>query len=266
MFSENCVNEIVYMTAPNIHAVHAFTTRFGGVSSGIFASLNLGLGLGDDLGSVKENYERICGALQVSSSSLVRSSQVHGASIRTVYGADCGGFYSPPCCEADGMITRDAGVTLIVYSADCVPILLHDPCRGVFGAVHAGWRGTAANAVGAAVRKMAAEFGCVPADIKAAVGPCISKCCYEIGQEVSESLRLTLGSEAENCLSTLGGRIMADLSEANRILLLKAGLWDITASGECTSCLGEKYWSHRRTKGQRGSQAAVIYSTGITKP
>ena len=261
MFTENQTNEIVYMTAPNIQATHAFTTRPGGVSRGFFASLNLGLSSGDDIDCLKENYERLCNGLSISSGSLVRSRQIHGARIRTVTCVDCGKLNSPPEYEADGMITRDSGVALIVFTADCVPILLHDPCRNVIGAVHSGWRGTAANIAGAAVGGMESAFGCAPSDIMAAVGPCISKCCYEVGPEVAEALRLSLGKEAESCLEAKGEKFMADLSEANRLLLARAGLRDITVSGECTSCLSDKYWSHRRTKGRRGSQAAVIALT-----
>ena len=165
--------------------------------------------------------------------------------------------------ESDGMITREAGVALMVFTADCVPILLHEPVRGAIGAIHAGWRGTAKDIAGAAVRKMVEEFGCSPAQMKAAIGPAISKCCYETDSEVPDALRDILAIAAQDCIAIRGDKYAIDLKEANRLLLLRAGLTDIVVSDECTSCLGSKYWSHRRTKGIRGSQAAVILRNKI---
>jgi len=168
------------------------------------------------------------------------------------------GLYAPPKCEADGQITRSPGVALTVFTGDCVPILLHDPVTSAIGAVHAGWRGTAADAVGAAVRKMMEEYGCTPGDIRAAIGPSISKCCYETDNDVAEALRNMLGEAAENCLTVQGKKYMTDLKKANHLLLSRAGVQNISISEECTSCQSDKYWSHRKTKGQRGSQAAII--------
>ena len=267
-FSENNVDGVIYMTAGNIKTTHAFTTRFGGVSSGAFESLNLGLNLGDSPDNVKKNYELVSEALKISPGSFVRSNQVHGTDIRVVTRADCcapNAFgppalcpLSPPPRAADGLVTRDRCVALTIFTADCVPILLHDPVRSVIGAVHAGWRGTAADIAGAAVRKMAGEFSCRPADITAAVGPAISVCCYDTDSDVADALRAALGDSAEYCIAPRSNKYMINLKEANRILLVKAGLRSIFVSDECTSCQSGKYWSHRRTKGVRGSQAAII--------
>jgi YfiH family protein len=147
----------------------------------------------------------------------------------------------------------------MVFSADCVPILLHDPIRNVVGAIHAGWRGTAENIAGDTVRKMVSEFGCAPGEISAAIGPCISKCCYETDRDVVSALIKALGEEeAAGCITTNNSKYMVDLKETNRLLLQRSGLCDIMVSEECTSCQNDKYWSHRRTNGQRGSQAAII--------
>jgi len=248
----------VYMTAPSIKATHAFTTRFGGVSQGIYSSLNLGINCGDDPANVRENYRLICRALDISEYDVVCSNQIHGTHIRVVTREDCGGLLKIKPQEADGLITCDAEVALMVFTADCVPILLHDHARGAIGAVHAGWRGTALNIAGAAIKRMVEEFHCDPADIRAAIGPCISRCCYETGQDVADALRGALGEAADRCVAVRGEKYMADLKESNRLLLERAGLRDITISGECTSCRSEKYWSHRRTNGKRGSQIAII--------
>ena len=259
------------MTAPNITATHAFSTRFGGVSSGIFASLNLGLNTDDDLSNVKENYKRLCDAISASNNAvniscdeIVFSNQVHGTHIRTVTDSDCGALFTPGKPQADGLITNTPGTALMVFTADCVPILLHDPLTGTISAVHAGWRGTAAGIAGIAVQKMITDFGCDPKNIKAAIGPCISACCYEVGSDVADSLQKAFcdvdihkipKQENENIKET---KYKVDLKEYNRLILFKAGLRDILVSDECTCCSNDKYWSHRFTKGKRGSQVSVI--------
>jgi len=262
MFTQQTTHGVAYMAAPNIDAVHAFTTRTGGASDGAFASLNLGLNRGDDPVRVKENYGRLCRALGISDMDIVTARQVHGADVEVVTRKNCDQVYAPTMREADGMITQDPGVALMIFTADCVPILLHDPVRGVIGAVHAGWRGTVADIAGAAARKMAGQFGCE--DISAAIGPCISKCCFETGEDVAEALYKTLGQEAESCVRRCAGKFMVDIKEANRILLMRAGLSaaNIAVSDECTFCQNGKYWSHRRTSGERGSQAAIIVMRG----
>ena len=247
-----------FTTSPNIKTAHAFTTRHGGVSSGVYATLNLGLSHGDDPGCLKENYAIISRALNIPNGSFVYSKQTHGTHIRLVTSADsCQPIY-PSTYEADGMLTMDSGLALVVFTADCIPILLHDPTCGVIGAVHAGWRGTVAGIAGAAVKKMTQEFGCDPANIKAAIGPGVSKCCYETGADVASAMRAALGASAETCLEPFGEKYKTDLKEANRLQLLRAGLCDIHVSSECTSCSNHKYWSHRKTDGPRGSQAAII--------
>ena len=261
---ENTSNGVVYMTSPNIHTTHAFTTRFGGVSSGIFESLNLAHRTGDEPENVKENYARLCRALGISIDDIVCSDQVHGTYIRVATRDDRAGLFTPArhasvaSRQADGLITQTPGVALMVFTADCVPILLHDPEKHAVGAVHAGWRGTVSDIVGVAVRTMESEFGSSPADIKAAIGPCISKCCYETDADVTDALRAALPGVYDRCFTQHGNKYMVDLKEANRLLLAKAGLNDIVVSSECTSCSSNKYWSHRKTNGLRGSQAAVI--------
>ena len=257
-FTENNVDSVVYMTAPDIATTHAFTTRYGGASNGIFDSLNLGMRLGDDPDNVTENYNRICHALGITINAIVCSNQVHGTGIRVVTREDRGRLFLPNPHQSDGLITNVSDVSLLIFTADCTPILLYDPVRRAAGAVHAGWRGTVADIAGAAVKKMTDIFGCKPADIRAAIGPCISKCCYETGRDVADAINDTLGSDADECFGRLGGTTMVDLKTANRILLQNAGVRDISVSSECTSCRSDKYWSHRKTNGRRGSQSAII--------
>ena len=253
-------NGVVYITSPNIKTVHAFTTRLGGVSNGIYESLNLAQRAGDDFESVKENYSRLALALGISTDDLVCSTQVHGTFIRVATNEDRGKLFKPNPHQADGIITQTPGVALMVFTADCVPILLYDPVKKVAAAVHAGWRSTVANITGIAVEKMNIEFGCSPSDIAAAIGPCISKCCFETDKDVAIAFGEVLkeSTYADECYSKSKNKYMVDLKEANRILLTRAGLTDICLSDECTFCSSEKYWSHRKTNGKRGSQAAII--------
>ena len=248
----------MFVSAPNIKATHAFTTRYGGFSEGIYSSLNLGLNVGDDRSAVLKNYDALCTGMGISPGDIVFSAQVHGTDVEVVTKEHRGCLTSPTSRKADGLVTNEPNVALTVFTADCVPILFFDPVKKVIGAVHAGWRGTAADISGEAVRVMGEAFGCNPSDICAAIGPCISSCCFETDADVPQALREALGSQAQNCITEAGYKFFVDLKEANRLLLLRAGLGDISVSDECTSCSCDKYWSYRKTKGKRGSQAAMI--------
>ena len=243
-------------------AAHAFTTRLGGASEGIYASLNLGVNRGDDPERVRENYRRVCRALGVDQSKLVFSSQVHEDHVRCVTTADAGkGLDRKVDYDADGLITDVPGLTLVVFGADCLTILLCDPARRVIAAVHAGWRGTAAGIVERAVEKMREHYGCRGEDIVAAIGPGISKCCFETDQDVPEAMISALGDDALPFISwERGGKAKVDLKGINALRLKHSGVLttNIDISGDCTLCHPEKYWSHRYTKGERGSQAALI--------
>lgn len=259
-FKENAAgNGVVYMTAPNISVTHAFTTRQGGVSEGIFSSLNLGEHRGDSEENVRENYRRLSEALGLST--VVFPRQVHGTTVRAVTARDGHELFSEIPYEADGLVTAEKGVALVVFTADCIPILLHDPVRGAVGAVHAGWRGTARDIAGEGVRKMAECFGCDPKNIRAAIGPGIGKCCFETGPEVPEAVLAALPDGGSFVLpGNREGKYTVDLRGVNRALLIRAGVRpeNIAVSNECTMCKREKYWSHRFTNGLRGSQASVI--------
>lgn len=265
-FTENSKNGVVYMTADNIHTTHAFTTRLGGVSRGIFRSLNLAVSRGDDAADVEKNYSLLCSCLDISMDSLVFSHQVHGDIVRTCSSEDYHTLFTPVPYDADGLITAEANLPLIIFTADCMPILLFDRAAGAIGAVHAGWRGTAADIAGKAVIRMAEEFGCRPENIQAAIGPGIGFCCYETDSEVPEAMaRLPVDCE-KIVRKKEDGKFMVDLKGINLRLLENAGLLPehISVSDECTMCSHDKYWSHRYTHGMRGTQASVIMLKGIS--
>ena len=263
---EHNQNGLVYLTADGFDAAegvaHGFSTRLGGVSDGIYASLNLGMTRGDDPNKVAENYRRFCAAIGADVNRVVCASQVHGDTVRSVTSADLGiGLDQPEPWQADGLITDIPGVVLTVFTADCLPILLYDPVRRVVGAVHAGWRGTALGIVTRAVERMVDCYGCDRLDILAAIGPGISKCCFETHEDVPNAMTEAMGASALSAIEVLPtGKFHVDLKALNACRLKAAGLDPdhIAVSADCTSCMPDKYWSHRYTHGQRGSQAAMI--------
>lgn len=243
-------------------AAHAFSTRQGGVSQGHLSSLNLGIGRGDDLDNVRENYRRWCGAVGADDQNMVFSKQVHLDHVRVCTTADAGkGLDRERDYEADGLITDVPGLALVIFSADCVPILFYDPVRRVVGGCHAGWRGTAQGIAGKTVRKMVEVYGCDPADMRCAIGPSISRCCFETHADVPTAMRQALGQEAEAFVDSLpNGKFRVDLKAINGYWLEKAGVLPskIVTSHDCTSCHPDIYWSHRHTGPARGSMAAII--------
>ena len=156
------------------------------------------------------------------------------------------------------MITNAPGTALVVFTADCTPILLHDPATGAVGAVHAGWRGTAADIAGKAVRAMTDAFGCKPGNLCAAIGPNIGQCCFETDSDVKDAMIDALGSEAMTHIRTVGSKYYVNLKAINAQLLRNAGVWNIEISPSCTMCQSNRFWSHRVTRGVRGSQGAII--------
>ena len=151
---------------------------------------------------------------------------------------------------------------LVCFGADCTTLLLFDPVRQAIAAVHAGWRGTAQGIAYKAVLRMQAEFGCAPEHIHAAIGPCIGRCCFEVGPEVPEAMRRSLGPDAEAAIELHGEKAHVDLKRLNRIWLERAGVQVIDICPDCTKCQPERFWSHRVTGGNRGSQAAIIRLKG----
>ena len=259
VFTEINAKGVVYTAAPNILAKHGFSTRFGGVSSGIYESLNLCYSCDDEAEKVTENYRILAKALEIEPAEFVFSKQVHRDDIRVCTEKDRQGLPPKIPYEADGLITDVKGLPLMIFTADCTPILLHDPVRKVAGAVHAGWRGTVLDIAGKAVRKMQTVYGCDPKNICAAIGPCISKCCFETGSEVYEAVKALLGDDAEKfALRKPDDKYMVDLKGINEYLLKKAGVGSIEVTDECTKCLHDKYWSHRATNGKRGTQCSCI--------
>ncbi|MCR4585540.1 MAG: peptidoglycan editing factor PgeF [Lachnospiraceae bacterium] len=240
---------------------HGFSTRRGGVSNGIFESLNLGMNRGDDEKNVKENYRRFFAACGIETGKFVCGKQVHGKNVLIVGAEDARAAYGyDELFEADAYVTKEAGVPLAVFTADCIPLLLADEKNRVAAAVHSGWRSTVLDIEKYTVEKMC-SLGAETEQIRACIGPAIGRCCFEVGAEVIEAVRELLKDEASELYTKKdNGKYMLDLKGVLEKCLLRSGLkaGNIELIDECTMCMPDKYWSHRYTLGERGSQAAVI--------
>ena len=242
---------------------HCFTTRHGGVSEGYLASLNLGIHRGDKAENVVKNYEILGNALGFEVENLVFTRQTHTNIVRVVGAENRGeGLFREVEPECDALVTNTPGVVLAAFTADCTPILLHDPVTGAVGAVHAGWRGTVADIAGNAVRAMTDSFGSRPEDIRAAIGPNIGVCCFETHADVPDAVRAVLGADAEGFIVPDGEKYRVDLKGVNAWLLRRCGVRDIEISTDCTACRPDRFWSHRRVGNDRGSLAAIIVCEG----
>lgn len=260
MFLEQKNKDLIYMVSTVIPGRHAFLTRFGGVSRGPFESLNLSSSRGDDPACVRENYRRAAALMGAEIDDCAVTRQVHGNGVRIVTREDRHRCMSKVPYEADGIVTAEKGLPLFCFTADCVPALLLDPENRVAGAVHCGWRSSAADILRIALEQME-RLGARREEIRAAMGPAIGRCCFETDDDVPRALESYLDGDTEGLfVKRPDGKTLVDLRLANKRRLLQLGLREehIDLSEECTVCLHEKYWSHRYTKGIRGSQAACI--------
>jgi len=199
------------------------TTRHGGVSTGPYASLNLGLHVGDDPEAVVENRRRAARAVGLQLDDLVFCEQAHGHEVADVGADDRGrGAYTQGDAlpGVDGLVTRDPDVGLVIMVADCTPVVLFDPRTVALACVHAGWRGTVARAVGAAVDRLVTG-GARPGDIVAAIGPCIDRTRYQVGAEVADQASAAFPDAVE---PDREGKWRFDLWRANRQVLEDAGV------------------------------------------
>lgn len=246
---------------------HGFSTKLGGVSTGMFESMNLGSETSpyqDEPSNIEENYRRIAESIGFDVESVVVSHQVHRTNILAVDEKDKGkGLFQPrDFSEIDGLITNKPGITLVTKYADCVPLYFVDPVKKAIGLSHSGWRGTVQKIGKITVQEMHKHYGSNPKDIIAVIGPSICKDCYEIGEETAKEFMIAFPNyQEEKVLTSLeNGKYLCDLWSANRLVLSEAGLTasNIHTCGVCTSCHCDLLFSHRKTEGKRGSLAAFL--------
>ena len=231
----------------------AFSTRQGGVSTGPYESLNLGILTDDHPARVARNRERLAGALGRDPAHVAMGWQVHGADVQVHHDAPAPGrqgFGSPgdDLARVDAQVTDSGDLTPLVLVADCVPLAL--AASGAVAMVHCGWRGVAAGVVERAVTAVRRLAG--GGELSAAIGPAIGPCCYEVGPEVSDVFARNGHTDA------LEGR-MLNLPHVVRRELESLGVQDVALAGVCVSCHPELFFSHRRDGGLTGRQAGLAW-------
>lgn len=280
-----CGDTMEYLTFPGLMEIpcieHLFSTRVGGVSEGVYSTLNFSITRGDNPASVLENYKRVGEVFEKGCDSFVATHQTHTTNIRIVTGEDAGKGVTRDrdYFDVDGLITKEKGLILSCFFADCVPLYFVDKKKQVIGLAHSGWRGTVAGMGACMVKRMQKEFGCEPENIQAAIGPSICQECYEVSEEVA--LRFQEGFWREDAVKgyceqacqtknyprkeillpgNAQGKYQLDLWLANLVVLRSAGipLENISVTDVCTHCNSPYLFSHRTTGEKRGNLAAFL--------
>ncbi len=252
---------IEYLESEELSALgfltHAFCTRRGGVSMGPYSSLNLGFLAGDREEDVRRNRIIVEEAFGIPDGRLILLRQLHGDRIRVL---DDGGPLPEGLPECDGLITGRPGAALGIRTADCVPIFFVDRARRVVGAAHAGWRGTALGIAAAMVETLAGRFSSRREDLLAVIGPAIGSCCYQVDAPVFAAFSAMPGADLFLRPCPERGRWMVDLALANRLQIREAGVppENIFASGLCTACRQDLFFSHRAGGGRAGRQINLL--------
>lgn len=242
---------------------HCFTTRGGGVSQGIFSSMNLSFTRGDEREAVEENFHRIAKAMGTEYGKFVFTDQTHTTNVRKVETKDAGagilrerGYH-----DVDGLITDVPGMVLSTFYADCVPLYFVDTEHHAIGLSHSGWRGTVGHMGRVTIEAMNREYGTKPEQLLCAIGPSICQDCYEVSQDVAEEFQREFGLRGEELLiSKDGGKYLLDLWRANEIVLEEAGVSreQIVTTNLCTCCNPKLLFSHRASQGKRGNLGAFL--------
>ena len=262
IFDEKQVGEVLYLSYPLLEKTgfvkHGFSTRIGGVSEGIYSSMNLSFTRGDDENAVRENYRRMAKALDVREDSFVLAAQTHTTNVHKVTLDN----RNENLQDVDGLITDVPGICLVTSYADCVPLYFLDPVHRAIGLTHSGWRGTVGKIGKETLRKMQVEYGTDPKDVIAAIGPSICQDCYEVSEDVIDKFREAFEHKHWDNLfyQKVNRKYQLNLWKANEIILLEAGVQreNIAVTNVCTCCNSETLYSHRASKGQRGGLAAFM--------
>ncbi len=242
---------------------HAIFTRQGGLSRAPFETLNLSVSVGDDPVIVRKNFERACAEVSITPEQTVSCPLIHSADVLTITAAN----RQPVMGQADGLITAEPDIYLFMRFGDCTPLILSDPVRRAVGLAHAGWRGTMKNAAGATVRAMVKNLGCEPKNILSVIGPAIGPCCYEVGPEVINAAEAAFSNPKSLFTYPNGPTHKAhfNLWAANQQQLAAAGVKQIIASGLCTACRTDQFFSNRAEKGRTGRFGVVVGFNGAPR-
>lgn len=268
IFLEAEKEEIPYLDIPLLRNTGivdcAFSTRLGGVSKGIYSSMNISFTRGDEEEAVRENLRRMAKVLEVKPSQFVYSNQLHTDRVVQITKREVNEGIPESIAQVgiDGLVTDIKGACLVTYFADCVPLYFVDPIQKAIGLTHSGWKGTVLKIGMKTVEKMETVFGSKREDILAVVGPSICQDCYEVSSDVIEAFKKAFDKSFWSALfyETRDDKYQLNLWEANRQVLREAGLVDehIAVTNVCTGCNQESLFSHRKTNGKRGNLGAFL--------
>ena len=243
---------------------HGFSTRLGGVSKGVFQTLNLSYNRGDEKDCVTQNYKNICNSIGMEMEDIVFSDQVHDTKIHVAHKEDCQGeeYGNRKLSAIDGLITNEKNVVLCTSYADCVPLFFVDSEHHAIGASHSGWKGTVGKIGAKTVAKMGEEFGTKPENLYCVIGPSICADCYEVSEDVIVQIQENFPEEmVKRCVfPKANGKYQLDLWMLNKDILLKAGVLEehIAVSNVCTCCNQKLLFSHRASSGKRGNLCGFL--------
>lgn len=240
---------------------HAISTRAGGVSTGAYASLNLGYHVGDDPACVTENRRRLARAAGYAADAVVSAQQVHGTALALVGDAERGrGAFSwdEALPDTDGLLVAAPGLPVMIQVADCAPLLLVDPRGHLLALLHAGWRGALGHIAAKALQWMIAHAASRPEDMHAGIGPALCPACLEVSEEIGMAAVREFGPGAL-CRNTatphleLAAMLTADLTG------LGVPVEHIERHPHCPRCHPERFFSHRGQRGIAGRMALVAW-------
>lgn len=264
MFKINEIQDFKYITFPSFEKyddlLHCFTTRRGGVSQGEFESMNIGFSTGDSDENIRRNIEIMAEMLNIDVNDIVKTYQTHTNTIKYVTEEHKGKIFGKSLFkDVDGIYTDKRNIALMSFHADCTPVFFYDPVKKIIGLAHAGWRGTLLNIAGRMVKAFVSDFNSDPKDIKAAIGPSLGSCCFEVDKDVAD-LFLSENEEFKKYMEIKVPKYHFNLWEINKYLLMKEGIReeDIEISGICTKCNNDLFFSHRAQGGKRGLLAGIL--------
>ncbi|MBP5553939.1 MAG: peptidoglycan editing factor PgeF [Lachnospiraceae bacterium] len=265
--TENNIPRISYLSLEQYPwLINAFSTREGGVSTGMYESMNLTFTRGDDPDKVRENFRLFGESIGVDITQMVYSDQQHTTNVMEVTSEHLGMgiLRDRNFSDIDGIMTNEPGVCLVTSYADCVPLYFVDPVNRAIAASHSGWRGTVGNICQKTVDEMNRLYGSKPADIIACIGPSICADCYEVGSDVAGAFIENYGDDAKTVVlphkEKNPGKYQLDLTRANVINMERAGILPehISVPDLCTCCNKDVLHSHRGSCGQRGGLCAFL--------
>lgn len=252
-----------FSSFPNELVNHAISTRFGGISESPFHHMNLAMHNGDNIEKVIHNRKIFCNSIGMNSDELVTAEQIHGDTIVYVSKNDIGKgskSYADAIKTTDALITDCINIPLMLFFADCVPVIIVDPINKAIGVSHAGWKGTVKKIAQKTVLAMGQKFNTKSQDCLIGIGPSIGSCCYEVDYGVVKEFEQSFGEDANAFIKPSNDKWTLDLWMANKLQLIEIGIKpeNIDSSNICTACNSKMFFSYRADQGKTGRIAAVI--------